>query len=225
MNRTLTKSIVVLVALVLCASCIGSAFALYRVNATSKTVNLSAAAPDPYYLESDWGGWVADNTTKMAYNAGVYVTNDVTVKAGQGFKVFGSDWITAIDSISVPYGGGGDSNITLTNGGIYDFTYSPSNGISVTADVMYYTFKCPDWVDDASAVIRIWVWGGTDASQFYDLNPSYTEGGYIYYTWAISTDNTYYCINRHNPDLSERWNHTLDAALGNGILEPNWTNG
>ena len=47
MNRLLAKSIIIIVAAVLMALCVGSAFAVYSVNATPITVNITASAPTP----------------------------------------------------------------------------------------------------------------------------------------------------------------------------------
>ena len=45
MDRLLAKSIVIVVAAVLIALCVGSAFAVYSVNATAITVNITATMP------------------------------------------------------------------------------------------------------------------------------------------------------------------------------------
>lgn len=228
MKQILGKSIIFILTLVLCACCIGSAFAVYSLDAQERTVELYPFIPASYYLESDWGGWVADNTSKMTYNDGVYTKNDQTVYAGQGFKVYGTDWITTIDSISVPYSGGGLSNISLTNGGIYDFTYDPDEGISVTADVMYYTFKCKLDVAEANAHIYIYLFGGSSSAEFVEATER-NRDSYVYYTIPIASDHTGAVVVRFNPDettidFDHKWNQSPDYTLTNGIIDTtvNW---
>ena len=175
MNNKLVKSTLIILSLVLCASCIGGAFALYSVNAEPLVVQISAVVPDTpiFRLLSDWGGWsTTSDSTKMTYSAGTYSTTGIDVTAGQGFKVYrDSDgaYLTTINSISAPYSINGDGNIVLSKTGNYDFAYTTADGISVTANSYTYTFSCPSWTTDGDTVVFAWVWIGEGTGSWREL--------------------------------------------------------
>ena len=68
MKSIWTKGIIIMVAAVLIALCVGSAFAVYSVNATPKVINISAALPavDECHVLGSFTSWSAANSNKSS---------------------------------------------------------------------------------------------------------------------------------------------------------------
>lgn len=224
MNKLLCKSITIIVAVILCALCVGSAFCVYSVNATNVSVNISAVAPvaDIYHLLGVDNVWDTANSNKMTLSAGTYTLNDVAIAAGDGVKVYNAttdSWYgynTVVAGTSL-VSGSGDSNITLLKAGQYDFSYVPASGLSISADNFTYTVNINhSGATGGNAVIKAWIWVDGSEGSWTDVTVVNDQ------QFTFTTTNT--AINRcqlvrFNPATSEYswsgdiWNQTPDLNI------------
>ena len=164
MNKALAKSITIVIALILALTAVGSAFAVYSVNATPVVVNISAALPavDECHVLGSWNSWTAANDNKMTYSAGTYTYNDKSIVGGNKFKVYNAtqdSWNDTVAACTPPYTKDGDNNIVLTKSGTYDISYVIGTGITVTADSYDYTVTgIPSWYTSDGALIFIYAY-------------------------------------------------------------------
>lgn len=197
MNRLLAKSIIIVVAAVLMALCVGSAFCLYTNSPTPKNVTITAIVPtiDDCHLLGTFTSWSAANSNKMAYAAGTYSFEDVSIEEGGKFKVYNAttdQWINTVDSIATPHSNDGNGNIVMAKAGQYDVYYTAADGITVSADNYTYYFSCPAWTSDGTVVFA-WVWGGSDEGSWRELTTVSANN----YSLTLDTDYTGCKLVRH----------------------------
>lgn len=227
MNKILGKGITIIVAAVLIALCVGSAYGVYEIGVSPKVVSITAAAPTPVYDACHVLGSFTANAAavanQMAYSAGVYSFDDVSVPACGTFKVYNATddaWINTIDTsnTNVPYSFvGAYDDISLTKAGQYDIHYTEADGIAITADSFDYTFHIShSGATNGSAVIKAWIWGDGIAGHWVDVTIVSDTQFTATFEAGISACN----LARFDPAVTvawdNQWNATPDINLSSG---------
>ncbi len=159
MNNKLVKSTLIILVLVLCASCIGGAFALYSVNAEPLVVQISAVVPDSerISIRGSWDGWTADRELTLSSGTYSWTGNMTGGTEFKGYSITNNDFFTG-------------SNYAIVKDGNYTVSY-PAQGsrsmadVTVTANSYTYTFYVHNdnrsWVyaDGDILIANLWTEG------------------------------------------------------------------
>lgn len=202
-------------------------------------------------VKSKWGlagthnGWKETNPTTMIYDGTHHIATNIA--GGIEFKFVQNtswDWsrgkATAAAAATDSWNLMGGNNIVLPAGGPYDIYYSADNGVF---NVVAAGDKITDYVlptgkpiylkieaawTDANAYFDAWVWGSTEADNWYDFT---LVGDNNLYRTIVPNDASGMKVFRRDPsktghDFNVKWNDSgdQDISSNNMLVVTGWSN-